>query len=189
LGGHDNINRLAKEKALNELDDAWDLALAEANERARAAGRTDIANYLDLRRRNDLLRRTAIDWLSKTVESIAADRNRRGAAIQIERHDEHRFKVGNATMRGSQLTLRSGVRAFSIESGWPRTPRDGVVRGDGLAFANFKHFGRRGLDAELLLARSRSGAPQWIILEKTGTRSALTESLIQKHFSFLLAES
>ena len=174
---------------MNELDDAWNLALAEAKERARAAGRRDLEDYLDLRHRNDLLRRTAIDWLRQSLESLAGDANRRGAGIQVEHQDDHLFKVGSATMRGMQLTLRSGVRAISIESGWPRTPRDGIVRGGGLALANIKHFGRRRLNAELLLARSAGGAPQWLILEKTGERSTLTEDHLRRHFSILLAES
>ena len=174
---------------MNELDDAWELALAEARERARGAGRRDIAEYLDLRHRNDLLRRTAIDWLRQSIESLAGEANRRGAGIQVEHHDDHRFKVGSATMRGMQLTLRSGVRALSIESGWPRTPGDGIVRGGGLALANIRHFGRPRLNAELSLAVSAKGAPQWLILENSGKRLPLTEACLREHLSFLLTES
>src|SRR2546430_4426913 len=92
------------ENVLNELNDAWDLALADARERARMSGRTDIADYLDLRRRNDLLRRTASEWLRNSAELIAGEANRRGAGIQIQFQEDHRFKVGNATMRGTQIT-------------------------------------------------------------------------------------
>jgi hypothetical protein len=174
---------------MSELDDAWDLAFTEAKQRARAAGRPDIANYLNLRERNDLLRRTAIDWLQQTIQLLAGEANRRGAGIQIEHQTDHQFKAGSSTMRGAQLTLRRGVRALSIETGWPRTPRDGVVRGGGLALANIKHFGKRGLNAELMLARSTNGAPQWMIQEKTGKRSTLTEGRLREHFSILLTES
>lgn len=188
-GGHDNINRPRREKPLSELDEAWESALAEAKQRARAAGRTDIEDYLDLRRQNDLLRRTAIDWLMNTVAMLAGDANRAGAGIQIERQESHRFTVGHATMVGRQLTLRNGVRALMVESGWPRTPRDGFMRGGGLARGHIKHFGRKRSNAELLLERTASGRPQWMLIEPTGTRSPLTESQIRDHISILLSES
>ena len=174
---------------MSELEEAWEIALAEARQRARGAGRADIARYLDLRSKNDLLRRTAIDWLTATLTSLAAEANRRGAAIQIERHDSHRFRRGAATMIGSQLTLRHGVRAMSIESGWPRKTGDGFVRGDGLACANIKHFGRPGSNAELVLARSTNGLPQWQITEKSQARTPLSEAHIRRHLSTLLGES
>src|SRR5881392_1945779 len=135
---------------MTELDEAWELALAEATQRARASGRADIARYLDLRRRNDLLRNAATDWLHGAVLALAADANRKGAAIQVERHEDHRFKRGAATMVGTQLILRRGVRALTVESGWPRTPRDGVVRGNALACANIKHLGQSRHDDELI---------------------------------------
>ncbi|HVS83959.1 MAG TPA: hypothetical protein VHE60_19670 [Pyrinomonadaceae bacterium] len=174
---------------MSELNEAWELALAEAKRRAHAAGRTDIAQYLALRAQNDLLRRTAIDWLVNTLTALAADANRHGSAIQIELGDAHNFRVGHATMVGTKLTLRSGVRALSIESGWPRTPRDGIVRGDGLACANIKHLGRPRRNAQLLLARSSSGAPQWLIIERTESRSPLSEDHLRDHISLLLAEN
>src|SRR5436189_5344195 len=87
-------------RGMGELDAAWELALAEAKRRAHAAGRADIAQYLALRAENDLLRRTAIDWLVDTLTAFAADANRRGAAIQIERTDAHNCRVGAATMVG-----------------------------------------------------------------------------------------
>lgn len=173
---------------MTELDEAWERALAEAKQRARAAGRADIADYLDLRAQNDLLRRTGIEWLTNKVISLAADANRRGAGIQIEQRDAHRFRRGSATMVGGQLTLRRGVRALTIESGWPRTPHDGFVSGGGLACATIKHFGRHRANAELLLAQSSSGVPQWLITEKAGDRSPLTEAQVRNHFSILLSE-
>ncbi len=174
---------------MSELDEAWEVALAEATRRARGAGRADIARYLDLRSKNDLLRRTAIDWLNATLTSLAGEANRRGAAIQMERQESHSFRRGSATMVGNQLTLRHGVRSLSLETGWPRTPGDGFVRGDGLACANIKHFGRPRSNAELLLARSAKGLPQWLVIEKAGHRTPLSEADIRRHFSMLLAES
>jgi len=171
---------------MTELDEAWDLALAEAKNRARASGRRDIANYLDLRTQNDLLRRTATDWLMETVVLIAGKANRTGAAIQIEQDDTHRFPRGTATMVGKRITLRQGVRALTIESGWPRTPRDGIVRGGGLACANIKHFGRPRANVELLLIRSAGGSPQWFVHDKHGKKSTLSEEEIQAHISLLI---
>lgn len=170
---------------MSELEEAWELALAEANRRARAAGRADITRYLDLRAQNDLLRRTAIDWLTATLTALAGEANRNGAAIQIERQDSHHFRRGSATMVGTQLTLRHGVRALTIESGWPRAPGDGIVRGNGLACANIKHFGQRRSNAELLLARSSGGSPEWFVLEKNGRRSLLTETDVRTHLLVL----
>lgn len=167
----------------NELEEAWELALAEAAHRAQTAGRADIATYVDLRRRNDLLRRTAIDWLNATFTALAADANRVSAGIQIERRDDHRFRRGPATMVGTQLTFRRGVRTLTIESGWPRTPRDGIVRGDGLACANIKHLGRTRMNDELVLLRSKTDSPQWVVL-KDDERTLLDDSLLRQHFSF-----
>src|SRR5437660_11098942 len=104
---------------MTELDEAWELALAEATQRARASGRADIARYLDLRRRNDLLRTAAPDWLHDAVLALAADANRAGAAIQIERHQDHRFKRGTTTMSGRLMTLKKRGRALTLESCWP----------------------------------------------------------------------
>ena len=174
---------------MSELEDAWELVLAEAMRRAQAAGRGDLAGYLDLRARNDLLRRAASDWLTITFTSLAAVANRHGAGIQIEQKDGHRFRRGSATMVGNQLTLRNGVRTLTIESGWPRAPRDGIVRGAGLACANIKHLGRPRSNLELLLARSPNGTMQWQVLDKDGDESLLTDSHIRQHFSILLSES
>ncbi len=185
--GHDNINPGTKEKStivlVNELEEAWELALADASHRAQRAGRADIGRYLDLRRRNDLLRRTAIDWLNATFTALAADANRVSAGIQIERRDDHRFRRGSATMVGTELTFRRGVRELTLESGWPRTPRDGIVRGDGLACANIKHLGRARMNDELVLVRSKTDSPQWYVL-KDDQRSLLDDSCLRRHFSF-----
>ena len=167
---------------MTELDEAWEIALAQATQRAQGAGRADIARYLDLRRRNDLLRRAATEWLMDVVFSLAADANRSGATIQIERNETHRFKRGAATMVGAQLTLRRGVRALTVESGWPRVPRDGIVRGNALACANIKHLGQTRHNDELILITSPKGAPQWFVL-KDDQRILLKESDLRRHFS------
>ncbi len=170
---------------MNDLEEAWEIALAEATQRARGAGRADILRYLDLRRRNDLLRRAATEWLHESITTLAGEANRAGAAIQIEHQDDHRFRRGSATMVGKLLTLRKGVRTLTIESGWPRGPRDGVVRGNGLACANIKHLGRTRLNDELVLVSSASGSPQWFVL-RDDERSLLGESYLRRHFAILI---
>ena len=130
-----------------------------------------------------LLRRTAIDWLNGAFTALAADANRVNGGIQIERHEEHRFRRGPATMVGSQLIFRRGVRALTVESGWPRTPKDGIVRGDALACANIKHLGRARMNDELVLVRNKADSPQWFIL-KDEQRVMLNDSFLRRHFSF-----
>ena len=166
---------------MSEFEEAWELALAEAQSRAHAGGRRDISDYLSLRRRNDLLRRTAIDWLINEFVWLAGDANRAGAGIQIEQKDSHRFARGNATMVGCQLKLRRGVRELTLECGWPRTPRDGVVRGGGLACANIRHFGRSRANAELLLTALSKGKPHWQIADERG-HVVFVQKTLRSHF-------
>lgn len=173
---------------MSELEDAWELALADAQMRAHAAGRRDIADFLTVRRRNDLLRRTAVDWLINEFVSLAGQANRAGAGIQIEQTDSHRFTRRNATMVGRLVTLRRGVRQLIIECGWPRTPRDGIVRGGGLACANIKHFGRRGANAELLLEPLANDQPHWVIVEDDVSQALFAEKTLRSHFIAFLRD-
>lgn len=174
---------------MSELDEAWGQALAEAQRRATAAGRRDVADYLRLRTSNDLLRQTGIDWLLNTFTTLAGKANRRGASIQITKEDAHRFPVGNATMVGPLLTLGFGVRALSVEAGWPRTPSDGFVRGGALACARIRHRGKKSVDEDLMLVRSDKDAPRWMLIDKkTDRKSELFEAGIQKHLAKMLAE-
>lgn len=171
---------------MSELDEAWALAMAEAERRARMSGRGDVAEFLALRASNDLARSAGTDWLLSTFNALAGHANRDGASIQLARTDAHRFSVGTATMVGTLLTFRAGVRQLIIEAGWPRTPRDGFVRGGGLASGHIRHFGLRGFDEELLLVRQGSAAPQWVVLEKSGARSTLVEARMRRHLEKFL---
>lgn len=171
---------------MSELDEAWAYALAEAEARARMAGHVDIAAYLALRNSNDLLRTTSIKWLVTTCESLAGEANRHGAGIQISKDDKHRFSVGQGTMVGSLLTLTSGVRQFFVEAGWPRTPRDGVVRGSGLARANLRHMGMSSANEALLLVLSPKGVPRWMTTERAGKQVEIHEGELRLHFGILL---
>ena len=168
---------------MSELDEAWAAALLEAERQARLAGRKDIAEYLSLKNSNDLLRKAGVDWLIAEFTSLAGDANRAGASIRIATQDGHRFRTGNSTMVGHQLTLSNGVRTLFVEAGWPRTPRDGFVRGGGLACASIRHLGIRSANEELLLTRSHTGVPAW---KSTEHKHALLEADMRKHLKILL---
>lgn len=172
---------------MSELDEAWAAALAEAERRARTAGRSELAEYLALKNRNDLLRTAGIEWLVSSFTTIAGELNRTGTSLEMSHQDGHRFQVGNSTMVGRSLTLKNGVRTLVVEAGWPRTPRDGIVRGGGLAYANLRHVGIRSASDELLLTKSNNGSPCWISLNtKHGPGSNLRESDLRRHLTFLL---
>lgn len=171
---------------MNELDAEWEQKLAEAQQRARAAGRADVADYLTLRATNDMARTTGVKWLIDAFTALAGEANRSGAGIALAREDAHRFQVGASTMVGTQLTLRVGVRALTVEAGWPRAPGDGIVRGGGLASARLGHFGDRAAGEDLLLTQTDARAPRWFVLEDDGTRTELLEARMRRHLARLL---
>lgn len=177
---------------MSELDEAWAEGLAEAEARARAAGRNDIAEYLALRSSNDLIRKISSKWLLGMFATGAGEANRAGAAIQISSEEGHRFKVGNNSMVGRSLSLGSGVRMLLVEAGWPRTPSDGFIRGGGLAFANIKHLGIKPANEALRLVLNPTGTPRWIVEGKHGSHiepHELHEEDVRNHLAILLQDS
>jgi hypothetical protein len=172
---------------MSELDEAWAAALAEAEQKARAAGRGDIVDYLALRNSNDLQRQTGVGWLLETFMALAAQANRRGARIQTTREDKHQFKVGNSIMVGPLLTLCNGVRNLFVEAGWPRVPRHGFVSGGGLARGNVRHLGIKSADVALILVRL-NGTPVWQVEDHTRGRQNLHESFLKNQIRILLDE-
>lgn len=173
---------------ISELDEAWAAALARAEQRARVAGRPDIAEYLALRTSNDLLRKTANDWLFASFTNIAGELNRAGAAIKISTDDQHRFQVDNATMQGRLMKFENGIRALVVEAGWPRVPRHGFIRGGGLALGNIKHFGIKSASQSIRLITSAEGTPRWVI-ENALASDEIREVNIRKHLAILLDDS
>ena len=176
---------------MSELDAEWERRVEEAEARARAAGRGDVADYLSLRASNDAARSVGCAWLVETFQSAAGEANRAGASLTVAVEDAHRFSVGHSTMVGRRLTLRAGVRSVTVETGWPRSPRDGIVRGGGLARARVSHFGDRAAGEELLLVRDADGAPRWLALEGDEAhahtaRQSFNESRARAHVSRLL---
>jgi hypothetical protein len=92
-------------------------------------------------------------------------------------------------MVGSRLSLVSGVRLLSVEAGWPRAPRDGFIRGGGLACGNIKHRGMKSANQELRLILSANGTPSWIIEGKRASHPYLHEEDIKNHIALLLDDS
>jgi hypothetical protein len=173
------------EVAVSELDEAWVLALAKAEEKARANARADIAEYLALRSANDLMRRIGLDWLLTVFENVTQEQNRQHAAIEISSEDPYQFKVAGAGMVGRCLILRKGVRALFVEAGWPRVPRDGFIRGGGLACANIKHLGITSANEEWRLIVNPAGTPAWVVQRKDGPPAEIHEVDIRNHITLL----
>jgi hypothetical protein len=171
---------------VSELDEAWAFALAEAEQKARLSGRQDLAEYLALRNSNDLLRKTGVDWLLRSFTESAGVENRAGSGIQISQDEQHRFRVASSTMVGRLLVLKSGVRTLFVEAGWPRTPRDGFVRGGGLACGNIRHLGISSASEQLLLTTAESGAPRWMVINKHTGRLQLRSDAIRRHLKILI---
>lgn len=171
---------------MSDLEEHWANALAEAERRARALGRKDLAEYVALRSANDLVRRTAVEWLISTFTALATEINGAAANLEIEHQDNHRFRIGQATMVGKLLTVRRGVPLIQVEAGWPRTPPDGFIRGGGLARAHIRHLGKPNVNEELLLTQTRSKVPQWKVLKKSGEQTVFTEAHLRTHLSELL---
>lgn len=175
---------------MSELDEEWTKKLAEAEMRARAAGRGDVVDYLNLRASNDEARSVGLDWLLTTMTMLAGQLNREGGgSLRLERNDAHRFHVGRSTMVGTLLTFRTGVRAVFVQAGWPRSPQDGIVRGGGLAMAQINHFGQPRANRELLLVRPKPAqAPQWQIIGQASGSSPepLREEHLRQHLLRLI---
>jgi hypothetical protein len=124
--------------------------------------------------------------LITTFTTVAGEANRAGASLQLTREDTHRFKIGNATMVGPRVNLENGVRRLSVEVGWPRTPRDGFIRGGGLACAKIKHLGMKSVNEQLRLILDPTGTPQWIVRENDEDFRELHEADVRRHVSILL---
>ena len=171
---------------MSGFDEEYEQRLAEARERAGVGGRGDVLEYLSLKAANDRLRARGVEWLLESFTAAAGELNRAGAGLALTRTDAHRFGLGHSTMVGSRLVLRRGVRQLTVEAGWPRAPRDGVVRGGGLASALVGHFGDRRAGEELLLVAAGDSEARWFVLEQGGARTELRGERLRRHVARLL---
>lgn len=147
-------------QSVNELDEVWANMLAQAAENARAELRHDVADYLDLKHSNDLVRSAAVGWLFDTLVEFASRLGRENHPVSIERIEPYSFQHHGANIVGSSVSFRYGVRCLTVEAGWTRTPADGFIRGGGLAIARLRHFGMPRVNGELTLLRS-ADTPVW----------------------------
>jgi len=170
---------------MNELDEVWTQMTNKALEKARADGRGDVAEYLELKTTNDTIRAASVKWLLDATLEIASFANRNDAAITIENENPHQFSFGNANLVGSLVRFRQGVRCLTIEAGWTRTPNDGFMRGGALAGARISHFGISKHNAELLLVQSND-LPSWFSVDTDGKRTLFDSNNLQQHFRIFL---
>jgi len=171
---------------MNELDEVWARKLTEARQKAQAAGRADVAEYLELKTLNDFIRQMSVKWLLDSATEIASIANRSGASITMETKNPHNFAFGNANLAGSRLSFRQGVRCLTVEAGWTRTPNDGFMRGGALAAARISHFGMSKHNAELLLIRGGGDAPKWFAAGTDGNRDFFDAENLRRHFRVFL---
>jgi len=172
-------------ETMNELDEVWARKLSEAQIKAQAEGRGDVAEYLALKALNDSIRQTSVKWLFDSIVEIASFENRNGSSVAIENENSHQFAFGNANLVGARLNLSQGVRCLSIEAGWTRTPADGFMRGGALAAARILHFGISKHNAELLLV-SEKNMPSWFSVDKEGKREIFDSRHLNEHFRIFL---
>jgi hypothetical protein len=170
---------------VTELDQFWADEISQALEKAKAAGRQDIADYLSLRASNDFLRSAAIKWLMRSFIDTGEEFRLKGRQISLQTDTKHSFAVGHSTMVGSKLSFALGVRSLSIEAGWTRTPEHGFMRGGGLACARISHFGFTRANKELLLLKV-DDHPLWVVQEDENVRTPLFEDFFHDNFLIFL---
>src|SRR5437879_2741967 len=119
---------------MTELDRIWSQMLSGNAAKAGDSGRQHVAEYLRLRATNDAIRAAGVGWLFDTMIEIAGRAMRDRFGIIIEREDPHSFTRGSSNMVGSLLEIRQGVRCLTVEAGWARTPRDGIMQKGALAY-------------------------------------------------------
>lgn len=159
--------------------------LDEAMRAARAAGRHDVADYLDLKARNDAIRHANVRWLFEAVSHIALEVETRG--LKVEREEPHRFEHRGASLSGSLVRLSQGVRCLTVEAGWTRTPSDGFMRGGALAVAKMTHRGMPKMSADLILKPDKDG-PGWTAIYADGVSIAVDETFLRQHFAVFIGE-
>ncbi len=70
---------------MSDFEAEYEQLMDEAQRRAQAQGRGDVADYLNLRAANDRLRTLGIEWLLQTFMNLAGEANRAGAGLVLAR--------------------------------------------------------------------------------------------------------
>jgi hypothetical protein len=169
---------------MNELNDIWEQMLENAIVKAEVSGKSDVAEYLKLKATNDAIRSQSAKSLLETMLEMAHFLIGKGINIKIENENPHRFEMNKANVVGSLLRFQHGLRCLTIEIGWTRTPSDGFMRGNALAFGKISHFGMSKKNAELHLAKINE-TPQWFLVNDE-TRETLLLEHLREHFKHFL---
>jgi hypothetical protein len=170
---------------MNELNDVWEQMLENAISKAEVSGKNDVAEYLKLKATNDAIRSQSSKWLFETMLEIAHKLLQKGINIKIENENPYRFEMNKATAVGSLLRFQHGLRCLTIEIGWTRTPTDGFMRSNALAYGKISHFGMSKKNAELHLAKSNE-IPKWFLVTDE-TRETLLLEHLHEHFKTFLS--
>jgi hypothetical protein len=166
---------------MTELDQVWSQLLGEAATKAVASGRRDVAEYLRLKAANDAVRSAGVEWLIETFCEIAGDAMRDNSFLKMERKTPHNFLDDQSNMVGTLLSLHYGVRCLTVEAGWTRSPRDGIMRNSALAFARMEHFGLPQFRTEIRLIPGDI-LPAWI--DQDG--EVIDTAVLKHHVDLLL---
>jgi hypothetical protein len=166
---------------MTELDQVWSEMLSKAAANAVVSGQHDIADYLRLKATNDAIRSAGVGWLLDTLIDLAGHETRKQKDLEIERKEPHNFSRGHSNLVGTYLEIRHGVRCLSIEAGWARTPRDGVMRNGALAVARVSHFGLPARAVEFRLVHGET-LPRWL----DETDKTIDSSDLERHLDILL---
>ena len=167
--------------SMNELDQFWSEKLSTAIGQARETGRSDLADYLELKAANDAIRQAGLDQFFGTMIEIATAPEHASKNITVERENPHNFQHRGANMVGSLLRLRYGVRCMTVEAGWTRTPTDGFMRLGALAFARITHFGMPTANEEFLL-KSTGGNAAWAAVRNDKADASFNLDKLNEHF-------
>jgi len=151
---------------MTELDQMWSVMLNEASQNAAGSGRSDVGDYLHLRSTNDAIRTVGVSWLIDAAIEIASEMQASRRPLTIEREEPYRFAYDRMQAVGSALHLRHGVRCLTLETGWTRTPTDGVMPGGALAIARLRHYGMPRSNATMMLMLA-DPLPIWKIAESS----------------------
>lgn len=173
--------------AMSELDEFWSEQLAAATQNARTSGRSDVADYLSLKAEKDAIRVAEVERLFENIIATAMSDPFLERQIKIEREAPHNFRHRNANLVGSLLRLRHGLRCFTVEAGWTRTPSDGFMRLGALVFARITHFGLPKGNMELALSGDQS-PNKWHIVKEEKTGIAFQTEHCILHLKYLIGE-
>lgn len=168
-------------RLMTELDQIWSQMLSEAAAIATSSGRRDVADYLRLKAANDAVRTAGVGWLIDSIIEIAGHAAAKHKTVVIEREDPHNFSHGHSNMVGTLVAVRYGVRCLNIETGWTRSPRDGIMRNGALAIAKITHFGLSKHRVDLRLVHGET-LPNWI--DKND--AVIDTGSLQNHIDILL---